>query len=729
MEEKNQEKGLKRKTADKENVGNKKKRGSRGKGKTANKASFVEAISDIINDDNDKEREVFGNCLGDQNPINISEEIDIKECVGKSGEERAKNKKSGKFRLECKNMFLTYSQIKDISFERILKNCDAFFRKDDQRNWKSILMCKENHNLTLGEHVHILICLTSTMSICSANKLDVLMTCSTMPEGLHGNYSSARNVAKVEKYIMKNGVFRFYSGFATETYNPVTNIVARKDKTNKMVNVVAAQMMKGATVKQISLENPGFMIMNLKKVQEFKKTLDAWNMDDKRAPSEDWKDLAVYSKDPKWKKKLYHWLNEACRAVKDPKVSHKDVKACYLYGEAGVGKTSLFLWLRKMFNLWVGIPEQNGWKENFDPVLHEFIILEEFYGGEQISWLKMVTEGNEYTQFTTRGMAPTFMSKFVPVLIISNKRLKDCYKNYTNSDENLKSFEALTKRIIQIDVPDGDKIGLYIPSEYKRPPKVEEKDGVRPETNQIIYDQLQKKCDNLVIPIEDGEEELCEAFGLSSSEEIGDLIKEVSAEEDDWIQGIINQNPTQEPALVKEFANNLLHISAEDIELDTALMDMQKKDVIDLVGGEEEKESEYDEEEEDEVENEFIPRKKISSPVEDVLSKKKILTCVDVKNKCELVVSEPIYERFKLLTQRATNLDKLEDELENNEKQNEIKSLSLSDRKLFRHYLPAIKILADIERAKRSSRKRIIRQNAFLGEKELFDRSGSKKDK
>jgi hypothetical protein len=138
------------------------------------------------------------------------------------------------FRINAKNLFLTYSQIdKNLTKEYIL---DQLSKNLEIKNY---VIALENH-IDSGIHSHVLLQLNKKCNIRSKSLLDITFKTKTY----HGNYQRIRNSNAVLQYVIKDGNFISNKEFHihTDSNNKLISLEmhilqsARKNGINKALN-------------------------------------------------------------------------------------------------------------------------------------------------------------------------------------------------------------------------------------------------------------------------------------------------------------------------------------------------------------------------------------------------------------------------------------------------------------------------------------------------------------
>lgn len=162
-----------------------------------------------------------------------------------------------KFSLRGKNFFFTYPQ-NETSKEIVLENIKSLFGD----NLSYCLVCEEDHHDTDGKHLHVLIQAKRRIAFsgrAGLKKLDELA-------GKHGDYKPRRGTeVEAARYLIKDG------NFCTYGFEPTFEewLAAKDKKRNPKSLIIADALRNGSTLREVKDLDPGFYMMNQRKIIEF----------------------------------------------------------------------------------------------------------------------------------------------------------------------------------------------------------------------------------------------------------------------------------------------------------------------------------------------------------------------------------------------------------------------------------------------------------------------------
>lgn len=258
-----------------------------------------------------------------------------------------------KFRLNCKNLFLTWPKNGTEPTDCMAALLDRF----GADNVSYICVSREEH-ADGDPHLHALLCLKEKCDIKDATQLNFAAG------DKQGNYQSTRKVKDVYKYVRKGG------NFVEHGIVPVTD-------TEKKSSMMAEALRNGQSLEQLDEMDPGFFMMHmklLKSYQTFQET-KRQKMTIPRPPM-------VYS----FRKNLIE--------IGFPR-DHKQ-KQYWICGPPNTGKTSLILNLTSEGFRGFEIPTNNDFSM-YDDHTYDFAYIDEFRGALTIQFLNLWLEGSKQT--------------------------------------------------------------------------------------------------------------------------------------------------------------------------------------------------------------------------------------------------------------------------------------------------------------------------------------------
>ncbi len=334
-----------------------------------------------------------------------------------------------KFRLNTKKIFLTYSQCL-LSKEYVLEELFDIF--GERTEW--VIIAQEKH-AEEGEHLHALVSLHSRINIRDPRKCDIKALNLTY----HPKMENARNLNRSIIYICKDG------DVMSKGINWKEALKAAKEKKNSKGAIIAYRLQEGATIKEIDEEYPGYVMIHLKKLEDYV----AWQNEDAFLEStlKTFKGCLSVQNKP-WENQIVKWINTNLTAAARP---HKK-KQLWIHGSTNSGKTWLLNSLNEYFHEYE-IPMDGVWYDDWSEK-YEFAYLDEFKGGKTIQFINRFAEG-VHMKLPRRGLRPQIKKKNIPLIICSNVPPEDIYHNC-----NALIVDALTQRFIIIQVPQGEKLDI-----------------------------------------------------------------------------------------------------------------------------------------------------------------------------------------------------------------------------------------------------------------------------
>lgn len=324
-----------------------------------------------------------------------------------------KQKKAKGFRMQGLNFSLTYPQCdtkKEVAAERIEQKF-----KD---SLKGYIVCEEDHK-DGTPHLHVLIQLKERLRTRDPNYFDFICN-------QHGNYQVTKSVRAWVLYVTKAGNY-VAKGVDVES---ITKKRASKNE------VVAKMLHEGKTMVEIDKEDPGYVMINKRKIEEYASWVEC--MRSKRSKI-DWIPPKIDGLTDS-NLKIAEWILKNIRqprAFKAPQL--------YIHGPRNLGKTSLIEWLEKSLSVY----HMPMTEEFYDLYADDFdiVVLDEFKGQKTIQFLNQFLQGSPMPirKKGSQGMK----YKNLPVVILSNYSLSECYVKAAN-DGRLSTLECRLE-IVEVD--------------------------------------------------------------------------------------------------------------------------------------------------------------------------------------------------------------------------------------------------------------------------------------
>lgn len=315
--------------------------------------------------------------------------------TGSSQRQEKTSKK--KFQLKAKRLFLTFPQCsvtKEQAQERLLS------KFPEELTW--YIIAEEAH-ADGTPHLHLALEFKQEFSTRKTEFFDFV-------GGKHGNYQAMKNQRKCVQYVVKGGKYVVHG-------LDVDALMKKKDGKSAFV---AKSVLDGKTIDEINSEDPGFFMMNKRKIEEYaawcsvrkeKKNKLEWN----GIPEGDIMDM-----DSEADKEISTWLNLNIRKPRDLRQEQ-----LYIYGPPQMGKTSLIEHLSKYLNIY-HVPRDEDFYDGYEDGVYDLCVMDEFKHSKTMQWLNAFLDGQVVT---LRQKGKQLVKKDrLPVIVLSNYTLEQNYK-------------------------------------------------------------------------------------------------------------------------------------------------------------------------------------------------------------------------------------------------------------------------------------------------------------
>ena len=349
--------------------------------------------------------------------------------------------RASRFRVRCTNLYITWPQCP-------IALPDAFARVRDYFKVPFVISLERHEDG--NPHLHALIMFPRMQSfngVKGLKELDDIL--GALPQARahedspgyngHGNYQSARSKIDVLKYVVKDGNYKEHE-FSAEAH-----LLAAKKKKSSKSQVIAQQILDGANLKDVMMEEPGFFMMHGHRIGEFASLcntifstadheLDVPSFAAGPHPPMEFNDAEM---------DVWSWLvGEAQRNEEDGKPFKSP--QLYVHGPSNCGKTSLVLALRRFWRVYDAPKEK--WDTLWDDESYEIAVFDEFACQREITYMNQFLEGSPMT-VPRKTIGPVRKCKNVPCLILTNRSPELLY---TGCDQLTR--EAFLSRLKEVRV-------------------------------------------------------------------------------------------------------------------------------------------------------------------------------------------------------------------------------------------------------------------------------------
>jgi len=267
----------------------------------------------------------------------------------------------------------------------------------------------------------------------------------------HGKYESIKtskaDLLRVLNYAMKD---RDYLTHGVDLPDLLNRLKGSTEAKCGVWSAASSRLADGTTVEDLNAWNPGFVMLNLRKVEEYR----TWLVRRKAAAPKTELLIRVGMEIPTSSGiQLLTWLNENVTLGKTHNRLPRQ-KQLWLWGAPGIGKTRLIDHLRAYLRVYV-MPNDEDWNDHWEDDLYDLAVFDEFRGQRTIQFLNGWLDG-QVINLKQKGRA-SYLKRFnVATIILSNYPPQQCY--HKAFDKNASQLAPLIDRltIIEWDSPSID---------------------------------------------------------------------------------------------------------------------------------------------------------------------------------------------------------------------------------------------------------------------------------
>lgn len=330
------------------------------------------------------------------------------------GKNKEKSATSKSFRLQAKRLFLTFPQIKDgITKESAMESaCSAW-------DLKWIVVAHEKHQ-DGGNHLHIALEFKDKFSTRKSDFANFIC-------GSQGNYQPMKNMRQCLQYVIKD------KDFCAHGIDPQAVVEKRQGSVSSWV---AKSVLSGATMSSLLEEEPGFMLLNFRKVLEFQ----ALAARKRRRPMDPLMSVSANpASEPTMRIASWIQTNLVSGTTTGSQIPTKSFKSPQLFicGPPNLGKTTLISKLAEYLRVY-HVPTTEDFYDHYEDDDYDMAVIDEFGGQKLTYWLNEWLQGSVMTLRVKGGQV--LKRKNLPTIILSNHTLERCYKNC--DDEKLAPLRA-----------------------------------------------------------------------------------------------------------------------------------------------------------------------------------------------------------------------------------------------------------------------------------------------
>ena len=334
--------------------------------------------------------------------------------------------------LNKKRLFLTYSDLgrgwtktSGDCLEELKEKCQS-----DTLAWTvEWIVCSVEDHQSGSKHVHAIVALKDKVTTMDPSGLDLW--------DQHPNIQGVRNVKKCVEYIMK------YGDYAKDGID----LDAMFQKKSCKTDVIATQIREGATLKELELEYPGFVMMHRPLLEEeVARVKRARIAAESKLEIDDMTFSIDIAETDQGAKDLEQWLKDN---MGQPRCHRQ--KQLWLHGPPRIGKTRLVSYVTSYLRVYYMCLEDE-WYDDWENDQIDFVVIEEYKGQRPITWMNQFLDGQPM-KLRRRRKAPIVKTINPPVMILSNMSPEEAYA--TAISRNPTCIDPLMDRLKVIHITDA----------------------------------------------------------------------------------------------------------------------------------------------------------------------------------------------------------------------------------------------------------------------------------
>lgn len=367
-----------------------------------------------------------------------------------------------RWRLSSRSLFLTYPQC-NRSMEEMLNDIVEIFNEDLE---VAIVAseCHQDGNL----HRHCLMRFKRKMDLRGQKWIDLLDKIG----GKHGNYQGARRPAEVFKYVTKEGVWISYpENLSLDELKKDFGLSSKKSKSEE----VAKMIKEGKTLKEVDQVHPGYLMMNLGRIQSYQEWLKSTSMVQTTSPFPGQVPPGIHLDHNH--RLILDFLMEKVVSLMMETTSNKKVtnpvkqNGLFVTGPTAIGKSHFLTELQRYFRLYF-IPMDEDFYDFYEDGKYDLIIMDEFKHQKKLQWMNKLLDGTPMVLRKKGGQI--LKTDPLPVMICSNYSLSECFPKVYET--NMALYETIKRRLQEVSFhgEDEPRIDFWFYSKYDKERDVSE---------------------------------------------------------------------------------------------------------------------------------------------------------------------------------------------------------------------------------------------------------------
>lgn len=273
-------------------------------------------------------------------------------------------------------------------------------------------------------HLHLALCFKEQKDVYRPDYFDFIGE-------KHGNYQVMKSQKKCVEYVTKGGIY--------VSHGIDVQCVLQK-KASKSA-IVAKSLQDGKTIEDVHNEDPGFFLMNKRKIEEYSE----WVKRHKNCNKLEWKEFSqsdIDDCDSASDALIAVWLNNNIKKPREFKS-----KQLYVFGPPNTGKSSLVNKLEKFLRIY-HIPRDEDFYDGYENGMYDLAVLDEFKSSKTMQWMNQWLDGQK---FYLRQKGKQYLkTDNLPTIVLSNYSLEHNYRKLFERNE----LGPLLTRFAVVEVKD-----------------------------------------------------------------------------------------------------------------------------------------------------------------------------------------------------------------------------------------------------------------------------------
>jgi len=228
--------------------------------------------------------------------------------------------------------------------------------------------------------------------------------------GKHPNIQPMRHQRKCIAYVTKKGDYDAYG----------IDVEAILQKKCGKFTTVAKELLSGKTLTQLNEIEPGFVLQNKRKCEEYISWVARRNEREKKKKWTKFTTADIEDLNTVAEMQIAAWLNLNICEQREFRQEQ-----LYVHGPPKMGKSTLIRKLDEYLNIYY-VPRDDGeFCDDYEDGIYDLIVIDEFTNKKTMQWMNQLLDGQ--TCYLKRKGGQTLKKENLPVIVLSNFTLEQNY--------------------------------------------------------------------------------------------------------------------------------------------------------------------------------------------------------------------------------------------------------------------------------------------------------------